>query len=334
MIIPNPTRRAGIDSGWNCNINCKFCYHSFNSRTDNVPLEDIKSSILAAKDRGNNYIDLVGPGEPSLVPYIAEVIKFIKNNDMKVCMITNAVIATKRLNEIINAGIDDFLISMHGMESVHNYLTGCKVARKTQESVLKQIINVDKTFRINYVINNYNYSDIVDFSNYIIQFNPRIVNFINFNPHGDWAGNKETNKFTTELRNVEPNLNIAIDNLENNNIGVNVRYYPMCRIKKEFRKNICNDLQVMFDPYEWDYNIIPKTMEKYREYGKHISNTIENKLGLCSQCQLKNICGGINVQYNIATNNTQIDTVIDSDIKDNNDFYYYRQHNSKVFELV
>ena len=334
MIVPIPTKRAGIQSGWACNLKCKFCYHIFNPRNDNVSLEDIKLSILDAKNRGNNYIDLVGPGEPSVVSYISDVIKFSKDNNMKVCMITNAVIPEKRLNDIIDADIDDFLISMHGMELVHDDITGCKGARKIQETTIKRILEKNKTFRVNYVINNYNYKDIIDFSNYIIQFNPRIINFINFNPHGDWANNPETLKFVTNLREVEPILNTVINNLEKHNIGVNLRYYPMCRIAPEFRKNICNDLQVMFDPYEWDYKIVPKTLERYRERGIILSNSIENKTGVCSKCQLRNICGGINKQYNNATKSTQIDAVIDKDIQNLDDFYYYRQYNNKVFKLI
>lgn len=335
MIQPTPTKRAGIDTGWKCNVECKFCYHIFKD-TDRSPepIDKVKADLDAAKARGNDTIDLVGPGEPSIVPHIAEVIAYAKSIGLRVCMITHGIIGATRLGEILDAGIDDFLISMHGMGETHNELLGkIKGARKAQEKTIATLQARGKTYRTNFVINKENWAEIVDFASYLTQLSlrPRIVNFINFNPHGEWSGNVRSKDFVAPMRELEPLLDEAIDILEAAGVGVNVRYFPMCRVSESHRKNICNDLHVMFDPYEWDYKVSPKTYEVYRQYGIYINRTVEEQGGVCASCDIKNICGGINREYNQITGGLLIDAVESPALRNSYDFYYYRRHNDGVF---
>ena len=290
---------------------------------------------LAAKARGNDTIDFVGPGEPSIVPHIAELIAFAKENGIRTCMITHGIIGSTRLAEIFDAGLDDFLISMHGMDATHNSMVGeIKGARAAQEKTIRAIKERGKTYRVNFVINSHNFREIREFSEYLVglPLRPRIINFINFNPHGEWSGNMRSKDFTADLRQVEPLLDAAIDVLEGAGIGVNVRYYPMCRLAETHRKNVCNDLHVMFDPYEWDYSVLPKTAEHYRSYGIYISRTIEEQSGPCIRCDLKGICGGINRQYNVMTDGQLIDSIKLPALAGSNDFYHYRRENTAVFQ--
>jgi hypothetical protein len=71
------------------------------------------------------------------------------------------------------------------------------------------------------------------------------VNFINMNPHHEWRDESlAVQDVIADLRVVEPNLNAAIEYLESEGIGVNVRYYPMCRIAEKYRRTVCNDKHV------------------------------------------------------------------------------------------
>jgi MoaA/NifB/PqqE/SkfB family radical SAM enzyme len=334
-VILIPSKRSGIDTGWKCNVECAFCYHIFrDTDREPEPIDKVKAAILESKARGNDTIDLVGPGEPSIVPHIAEVIRFAKSEGMRVCMITHGMIGSVRLGEILDAGIDDFLISMHGMAETHNSILGnIKGARAGQEKTIRAIKERGMTYRVNYVLNSYNIKDIAEFSQYLVDLplRPRIINFINFNPHNEWAGNIKSRDFTADLRVAGPILNDAIALLEANGIGVNLRYYPMCRIDEGHRKNVCNDLQVMLDPYEWDYKVLPKTVEHYRNYGVYISNTIEKKDGACGACDIRRICGGINKQFDAFTDGKMIDSVIAPEMRGVSDAFHYRKHNDAVF---
>jgi MoaA/NifB/PqqE/SkfB family radical SAM enzyme len=334
-VSPQPTKRAGIDTGWKCNVECKFCYHIFKD-TNREPEEvtKVKADILAAKARGNDTIDFVGPGEPSIVPNIGMFIRFAKEIGLRTCMITHGIIGATRLAEIMDAGLDDFLISMHGMDETHNMMVGgIKGARKAQEKTIATIKERGFTYRVNYVINSQNLTDIPEFSRYLAALPqlPRIVNFINFNPHGEWSGNVASKDFVADLRAAEPIMDEAVDVLEAAGIGVNLRYYPMCRIAERHRKNVCNDIHVMLDPYEWDYKVLPKTAEHYIEYGKYISRTIEVQGPPCSTCDLRSTCGGINKQFDDMTDHKLVDAVVQPEMR-GADFYHYRRENVAVFK--
>jgi len=185
-------------------------------------------------------------------------------------------------------------------------------------------------FRFNTVINKYNYTELVDIARLAVSFGVSIVNFINFNPHHAWKQHlEEAYEIVADLRKVEPILIEAISLLEEKGVGVNVRYYPMCRMKEEYRRTICNDLHVLFDPYEWDYMLFPKSVGGYMMKGQEMSFETEEKDEPCLNCHLHNICGGINKYFNIATKGTMINPI--KDFRGEwRDFYWYRKYNERT----
>jgi len=191
---------------------------------------------------------------------------------------------------------------LHGFEETHDSLVGMYGARDRQRDAVTYLQNVKKDFRVNCVINSKNQTEIVAFSDFLAkEIRPRIVNFINFNPHGDWARDLSgTRGIVADLFIVKEQLPSSIQILEDARIGVNVRYYPMCRIAEEYRRCVCNDLHVMYDPYEWD-NGTEHTEEAYRKWSCQTSSCIEWKADPCRYCTLINVCGGINKALNCAT---------------------------------
>lgn len=328
MVKPTPTKRSVIEPSYKCNIKCKFCYHLYKdwSKYDKT-LDELKKEVDDSKARGNNYIDITG-GEPTIYPQIVDLVKYIKSKDMGCCIITNGLANIRRTQEILDAGIDDWLVSIHNLKEKHDLITN------TPGSFNRQLAFIDQigTFRVNCVINKHNQDAIWDISNYISKFDVKIINFINFNPHGEWMEKgAEASGITANLKGIKDTLEHTINYLEYLDIGVNLRYYPMCCVVEKHRKNICNDLHVTFDPYEWDYAIQPKTFDSYLAWGQTTSNDVENKDEPCGSCDLKNVCGGINKKFNEVTNGKHITKIIDSGltIDDMKNFYFYRQHNER-----
>lgn len=105
----------------------------------------------------------------------------------------------------------------------------------------------------------------------------------------------------------------------------------MCRIPEEYRRLICNDLHVLFDPYEWDYSVQPKELERFKHFGQGMSRNIEHKGIPCSDCDLLNICGGVNRQFHDITNGTMVTPVADF-YGDKNNFYWYRKRNVRTLQ--
>ena len=147
-------------------------------------------------------------------------------------------------------------------------------------------------FCANFVIVQQNVRQIRDFAVWLAPLKPRVVNFINFNPHHEWANNPETLTLVADLRLAHSQWTEAIQTLEDAGCGVNLRYYPMCSVPEKYRRCVCNDLHVMFDSGEWDYGVMPKTVECYEAVGRSIHSSNEEQGRPCSGCSIREACGG------------------------------------------
>lgn len=325
-MIPRPTRRAVVDVGRKCNVKCKQCYYAQSpSDSWNSP-EQLKVEIAEAKRRGNNYIDFTG-GEPSIYPAMPEILRYCSGQQLKCCIITNGIAGEVATNNIIEAGIDDWLVSVHGTAEIHDAIVQLPGARKMQERFLSQIAD-QGDFRFNCTIIRDNQADLLGLAKWAAQYKPRIFNFINFNPHHAWKNDPRTKLICADLELVENQLNESIAILQDAGAGVNVRYYPMCRITEKYRPCVCNDLQVLFDPYEWDYSIAPKTYKSYYNAAVNLSNQNEWKGQPCQSCDLRFICGGINSVFYRESGMKCVTPVSAPDVP-RDDNYHYRRQNIK-----
>jgi MoaA/NifB/PqqE/SkfB family radical SAM enzyme len=333
-MFPHPTKRAVIDVGHKCSIECTMCYwlHELKKNTASwEPFDKLKNDIFKAQQRGNNYIDATG-GEPTLYPYITELINHATSLQMKFCIITNGITGEKQTQKILESGIDDWLVSVHHQSMK---LKGGKDfnVRERQERFFKQVqeyCKEERPYRFNCCMNRQNQNELVETAKWAGKWKPRIFNFINMNPHNDWQKDIEgTRAVIGDLNVLEKQLCEAIPALLEQGCGVNVRYYPMCRLPEAFRSSIANDRQVLFDPYEWDYNIVPKTFPAYLKAAENMSRSIEWNGQPCLKCDLKFICGGINSAFYRADGRKDIVRAVKLEGAPQDDFYLYRRHNKK-----
>jgi len=323
-----PTTRFVIEPLLNCNIKCKMCYHLHkyeNWKDYTKTLEQVRNEIDEAKDRGNDYMDITG-GEPTMYKDLISLIRYATTSEIKSCIITNGIVSESKAAEILEAGINDFLVSRHGLEKTHNFITNYDKAYEKQVRFLDQIAK-NMSFRFNGVITKFNQEDFLKIAEEMVIYQPRVVNIINMNPHHEWMDKSiETQDVVADLRKAQPILEDTIEFLEYNHVVVNLRYYPMCRIKEEYRRCVCNDLQVIFDPYEWDYNITPKTFEAFRNWGISTSLANEEKGEPCCRCGLQNVCGGINKSFHKAANELYGEVCDPQPPVKEEDFYMYRKN--------
>lgn len=324
-----PTKTAVIDVGRYCQARCDFCYYHHNTDYQGfVDYEVLCSQVDQAKFRGNTFIDLTG-GEPTMMPGIEKYLAYIHDAEMKMCVITNGLCNEAKQDNLFPLA-DLWRFSMHGKEDTHDEITHFKGARKKQIAFINRLINsayfnIDLGFHVNYVLVKATQHDLVDFGKWIATYPVKQFNVINFLPHFEWAEMDKAKKMVADLHEAEKQLNEVIPFLEEKGIGVNVRYYPMCAIDMNLRRVVCNDLQVMFDPWEWDYSAYPKTRENYLNYGKGLSDSIEEKGAPCCNCSIHQVCGGINKRYNMAIQGEGLMPCDGEKISFNP--YYYRQHN-------
>lgn len=84
------SRGEGINLSFKCNNNCIFCYDQLRRKQiKDKTLEQVKSEVLQLKNNEVNIISLRG-SEPTIYPQILELIRFIKSQDLKFRLTSNA----------------------------------------------------------------------------------------------------------------------------------------------------------------------------------------------------------------------------------------------------
>lgn len=338
---PVPTTRAYIDIGRGCNQQCGFCYYIHDNLSGFRAKEELFREIDGALKRGCNCIDITG-GEPTMHPQIIDIVSYVRSRGAQCCIITNGTAGESVTTKLLDAGISEYLVSIHAATNgLHDELVGLQGARKLQFRFLDQIKSagvVSLCLRFNCVINKKNQTQLSEIAQFAAKYNPRIFNFINLNPHHKWqADPKRTREWIADLREAEAPLNQAIGFLEKNNISVNVRYWPMCRINAELRRTVCNDLHVVFDPYEWDYSINLRTLDAFKQWAIDLSGKNEHKGQPCLSCHLRAVCGGINAAfYKVQPNAVESVILPDSDFQKllSVDYFpfFYRQYNPSIID--
>lgn len=316
-----------------CPLKCRFCYYLHEDMQSVKPWHQVRSEIDAAVSRGNSFCDVTG-GEPMIYPEIEELVRYSNGMGLKPRIITSALSGPRHTQRVIDAGVDTWLISMHGMQETHDWIVRKDGARSRQERFIEQVKG-QTGFDINTVITAWNQNEIVDLAEYLVKIGPpRVWNAISFNPHYAWRDHHETRNIVADLRITRTQLNEAIRILEKSGVGCNLRYYPMCAIATGYRRCICNDRQCNLCSGEWDYGLQPKTLEVFLEWGRRTSEGTEEQGEPCCQCDLHKICGGANKYWHQASNEIYgelLMPVTESGIINKEDVYLYRKYNARGF---
>jgi len=297
-----PTRRAVIDINRPCNAKCRMCYYTY-SQDENwsKPFEEVQQELLAARERGNTSVDFTG-GEPTIYPQMAEVIRFAESIGLHTCIISNGL-AFEKVKKLAEAGCSEWLLSIHGFEDQQDRLLNVDGAWDKINRSARFLADCGCFLRVNCTLTKYNFQDLPRLArHYHETVKPRVVNFINFNPHYQWGEHQQPeiferlNEVQVKASEVAPYLREAINYLDDRNYWVNVRYFPLCQLKG-LESHVCNNPQVMFDPFEWDYGIAPKTVDAYLAQGREFQNRINTNKETCARCGMLNVCGGLHGNY-------------------------------------
>jgi len=313
------TRRAVLYVGYPCNIKCKFCYfqHKINKKWKNIRMAKLEA-FLYRYLFGNNRVDLMG-GEPTIYPKIKELIEYCKKIGLRPSPITNGIALSneKRVVSFKEAGVYDYLVSVHGLEDVHDELVGLKNSFRIQKKAIDNLKKHNIPIRINVTLNKFNTPQLPEMAEYFKEIGAKVVNFICFNPFYEWEEKIEID-FQERHSVIAPKLQKAIEILDDAKIESNVRYFPFCLLKG-FEEHQYNFAQLPYDSHEWDfmswYNfrnpvqflsflfnkfILMRDKAPDSSYFKQakVSRSHNYKKGeKCDSCSMKYICDGPTKQY-------------------------------------
>lgn len=255
------TRRGVVWLGQTCNQRCYFCYfinriqdrkhpeHPFMTLDKACRIMDVLRHFY-----DNRSVDIQG-GEPTIHKDILALVSHCNKIGLYPTLITNGLLLAKpgAVARYRDAGLRDFLVSLHGIGAVHDEVVGVKGAYDKISAGLAQMQALEFPFRLNCTMSKPVISVLEQVAEKAIAYGALTMNYIAFNPFNDQETGHRRTDTVARYREIMPALTVAIDKLEAAGIEVNVRYLPLCLAEKRHRKNFYNYQQLSYDLHEWDY---------------------------------------------------------------------------------
>lgn len=203
---------------------------------------------------GNTSIDIQG-GEPTIYGGIFDLISYCREIGLYPTLITNGLVLGKPgvVEKYRDAGIRDFLVSLHGHEDIHDEVVGVKGAYEKIMAAITRMREAGVPFRFNCTMSKPVIPIIPEIARKAVEFGAYAVNYIAFNPFGSQEQGRRTRENVSRYSEATPRLTEAMDVLEEAGVEVNVRYLPLCMTDEKYRKNFYNYQQLSYDTHEWDY---------------------------------------------------------------------------------
>lgn len=150
--LPGPQAKfdpdyVALDLTYRCNLSCSFCFMT-ESRSKAAPggeltLAGLKELVDGLSQRPRRFY-LAG-GEPSLKKGLAELVSHIKKRGHFCRITTNAFsLGASGAKSLIEAGLDEFTVSLHGEPAVHDKLVGAKGAAARIEELFRLVTSAGK----------------------------------------------------------------------------------------------------------------------------------------------------------------------------------------------
>jgi len=255
------SRRGVLWLGQTCNLRCYFCY--FLNRIDDashpehpfMTLEKAKEICHTLRYfYGDTAIDIQG-GEPTIHPDILELISYCDEIGLYPTLITNGLVLAKKdkLQQFKDAGVRDFLVSLHGIGDIHDEVVCRKGSYEKIIAAIENMVELDVPFRFNCTMSKPVVPLLPQIAQKAIDYGANAVNFIAFNPFEDQETGIRTHDNVASYSDIKAPLGEAMDILEDAGIECNVRYLPLCMAEERHRKNFYNFQQLPYDHHEWNY---------------------------------------------------------------------------------
>lgn len=294
-----------------------MCYYKYQKQLVFFSLDTLMAHANRMRHHYNlSYCDISG-GEATIYgplkggrrPDLETLVRHCANIGLKPTIITHAQNNTRELVQgIEEAGLEDWLISMHGLEAGHDATV--LDHRGSGEGGWKRLVqnlgHCSRPIRFNATIQNHNYRELPGLAQWLSDHRPAtVLNLISFNPFFAWAG-KEVIEFQEKHSTVAPFIGEAVKIAEASGWEVNVRYFPPCVAEAHgFSRNCVGFYGTQFDHWEWSLSATNKAQKSQApdgwpdynlRYCDGISMSRENDV--CKSCSRFGVsCEGPTEQY-------------------------------------
>ena len=139
--VEPPYRKALLRITDRCNLHCIDCFISAGDHGDNMSIEIIKDKIIPRLKQCRVYNVTLTGGEPFFHPDIVNIVKLLRDADIRVGICTNGtLIHFKQMEMLSNMGNVHVNVSLHGFKPTsHNRFTGDNTAFQRTVRTIKQL---------------------------------------------------------------------------------------------------------------------------------------------------------------------------------------------------
>lgn len=164
-----------------CNMRCKFCFATFQDVKNTIlpkghlPQAEALKVVQAIADFGFQKITFAG-GEPTLCPWLFELVQLAKSNGLTTMLVTNGTRLTTEFLRKYESCLDWITLSIDSLNDEANLISGRAVVgkrvitRQKYKEIIQRIHESDIRLKINTVVHQYNYQE--DFNAFIIESQP------------------------------------------------------------------------------------------------------------------------------------------------------------------
>jgi sulfatase maturation enzyme AslB (radical SAM superfamily) len=302
-----PTTRSWLflgENGGPCDQHCELCYYAHQKQKRFFHLDTLMGMANVHRHYYGMTATDVSGGEPTILPGIEPLVGHCARIGLAPTIITHGQNSTAELvQRLEGAGLNDWLVSIHGMGAGHDATVGRPGA---WHEVIGHLNNYRRPVRINTTMTTHNMRELPALGMNLVKLLPPTVwNLIAFNPFYDWQG-KEQIDFQAQLSTLAPWIGEAISVAEKAGWEVNVRYFPFClAAAHEFARNCIGFYQTQYDPHEWALEVTEHVpLGAVKQHGvEGVRRLICDRIAAarsnakCAACRFRPICEGPAEQY-------------------------------------
>lgn len=302
------TRRGVLWLGLRCDVRCKFCYDELVAGREKAWMPLAEATQVLDKFRfyyHNQFVDFMG-GEPTLHPKVLQIVAHAAGIGLQPTIITHGMHLAdiSRARSYAEAGIHDFLLSIHGIGD-----TAAAIHGRGKDNFARQMAALDNLrtlgipFRFNVTLIRDNLTELESIAELAGETGARVVNFLTFNPYFEWIKQPEI-EFQARHSEVAPHLIKAIDRCTRLGIEANVRYMPPCQLPGR-EAHVYTGHQLPYDTHEWDYNSWYDNGDEGQQSPRWYTEAARRQqqrhgyvhVAGCGGCSLRAVCDGFHAQY-------------------------------------
>lgn len=164
-----------------CNLRCKHCFAEADGDITSIANQDQIQAKLEEMHNYGTFAVRLGGGEPLMVPYIFELIRFCRSKNIAVDMTTNGtLISDEILRELKAAGLRELTISLDGLQKAHDIIRGQGMFQRSIDAVKKALLHNGIAVSVAFTVTALNYDQIEDFVEELVEIGVKKFYFFRY----------------------------------------------------------------------------------------------------------------------------------------------------------